>query len=63
MPNKMSDKRRRVVYIEDKDKWELIKEAAAREGVSPSSLVRIATQQLCEKLKDPKFRVIKPLFE
>jgi len=63
MPNKLSDKRRRVVYIEDKDKWEIIKEAAAREGVSPSSLVRIATHQLCEKLKDPKFRVIKPLFE
>ena len=63
MPNKMSDKRRRVVYIEDKDKWELIKRAAAREGVSPSLLVRIATQQLCDKLTDPNFRIIKPLFE
>ena len=63
MPNKLSDKRRRVVYIEDKDKWAIMQSAAEREGVSPSTLIRIATQQLCDKLKDPKFRVIKPLFD
>lgn len=63
MPNKMSDKRRRVAYIEEKENWELLKKAAAREGVSPSTLIRIATQQLCEKAKDPNFRIIKPLFE
>jgi len=63
MPNKISDNRRRVVYIEEKENWELIKKAADKAGISPSSLVRAATQQLCDKLRDdPNFRVILPIF-
>lgn len=64
MPNKIADHRRRVVYIEEKENWELLKEVAKYNGLKPATLIRVATQQLCEKLRDnPKTRFIKPIFE
>jgi len=64
MPNKISDDRRRVVYLEEKENWEMMKKVAKREGVSPSTLVRIATAQLVEKLKaNPNTRFIVPIFQ
>lgn len=64
MPNKIADHRRRVVYIEEKENWDLLKEVAAYNGLKPAALIRVAVNQLCEKLRDnPKTRFIKPIFE
>ena len=64
MPNKIADHRRRVVYIEEKENWDIIKRAADYNGIPPSAIIRVATHQLCQKLRDfPKTRFIQPLFE
>ena len=63
MPNKIADDRRRVVYIEEKDKWELLQKTARMHGTEPSTLVRIATHYLCTQIKnDPNFRIVLPLY-
>ena len=64
MPNKMADHRRRVVYIEEKENWETLKLAAKVNGIPPSAIIRVATQQICEKLRqNPTARLIQPLFD
>jgi len=64
MPNKISDDRRRVVYIEEKENWETLKQAAAFNGIPPSAIIRVAVQQMCEKLREnPKTRFIRPIFD
>lgn len=64
MPNKIADHRRRVVYIEEKDIWDLFKEVAKKNGLQPSALIRAATYALAEKLhENPNTRFIKPIFE
>jgi hypothetical protein len=51
MPNRISDSRRRVVYIEDKDVWEILQDIAKKTGVTPSTLVRSLTRSFAEKTK------------
>jgi len=64
MPNKIADTRRRVVYIEEKENWELMKVVAKYNGIPPSAIIRAATHMICEKLREnPKTRFIKPIFE
>jgi len=63
MPNKLSDHRRRVVYIEEKENWDLIKEHAKKNGIPPSAIIRVAVHQMCEKLREnPTARFINPIF-
>lgn len=64
MPNKIADHRRRVVYIEEKEIWDLFKEIARKNGLQPSALIRAATFALAEKLRDnPNTRFIQPIFQ
>jgi hypothetical protein len=64
MPNKIADHRRRVVYIEEIEVWDLFKEVATKNGLLPSALIRAATFALAEKLrKNPNTRFIQPIFE
>jgi len=64
MPNKLADHRRRIVYIEEKENWEIIKQAAKVNGIPPSAIIRVAVHQMCEKLRqNPKARLIQPIFE
>jgi hypothetical protein len=64
MPNKIADHRRRVVYIEEKENWEIIKKVAKFNGIPPSAIIRVATNQMCEKLREhPNTRFIQPIFE
>lgn len=64
MPNKIADNRRRVVYIEEKENWDLICQKARQEGISPSAIVRVAVRQMCEKLRaKPETRFIAPIFD
>jgi hypothetical protein len=63
MPNKIADHRRRVVYIEEKENWDIMCEVAKLNGIPPSAVVRAATHQICEKLRqNPKVRFIQPIF-
>jgi len=63
MPNKLSDNRRRVVYIEEKENWAVIVEVAKYNGIPPSAIVRAATHMMVEKLREnPKTRFIQPIF-
>jgi len=60
----MADHRRRVVYIEEKENWETLKQAAKFNGIPPSAIIRVATHQICEKLRQhPNARLIQPIFE
>lgn len=64
MPNKIADHRRRVVYIEEKDNWELMKKVAKKNNIPPSAIIRVATAQMCEQLrKHPNTRFVQPIFE
>jgi hypothetical protein len=64
MPNKLADHRRRVVYIEEKENWDILVEAAKYNGIPPSAIIRIAVHQMCEKLKEnPKAKLIRPIFD
>jgi hypothetical protein len=64
MPNKIADNRRRVVYLEEKENWELLVEVARYNGIAPSSIIRVAVNQMCEKLREnPKTRFIRPIFD
>ena len=64
MPNKIADHRRRVVYIEEKENWDLLKEVAKYNGLAPAALIRVAVQQLCDKLREnPKTKFIRPIFD
>jgi hypothetical protein len=64
MPNKLADHRKRVVYIEEKENWEILKAVAKYNGIAPSAIIRVAVNQMCEKLREnPKTRFIQPIFE
>ena len=64
MPNKIADTRRRVVYIEEKENWDLLKEVAKRNGISPALIIRLSVAQMCEKLRqNPGTQFIKPIFD
>jgi len=64
MPNKIADNRRRVVYIEEKENWDLIKEVAKKNGLKPAAILRVAVHQMCEKLRqNPNARFITPIFD
>jgi len=63
MPNKLAAHRRRVVYIEEKENWEVIQEVAKFNGIPPSAIIRAATHMMCEKLRqNPHTRFIRPIF-
>jgi hypothetical protein len=51
MTNRIAESRRRVVYIEDKDVWEILQDFAKKTGVTPSTLVRSLTRNFAEKTK------------
>lgn len=62
MPNRIADHRRKVAYIEEKETYAAIQQIAKQSGLSPSDIIRIATQQLMEThRKDPNARLIIPL--
>lgn len=64
MPNKIADHRRRVVYIEEKDNWNLMSKFAKKDGIKPSDIIRQATHQMCEKLREnPNTRFMAPIFD
>jgi len=64
MPNKVADHRRRVVYIEERDNWDTLVKAGKYNGIAPAQIIRIAVNQICEKLREnPKTRFIQPIFD
>jgi hypothetical protein len=64
MPNKVADHRRRVVYIEEKDNWNLMSKFAKKDGTKPSIIIREATRQMCKMLREnPNTRFTAPIFD
>jgi hypothetical protein len=64
MPNKIADHRCRITYIEERENLRIIKEIAKKNGIAPSAIIRAATHQMCEKLKQyPNTRFVTPIFE
>jgi len=64
MPNKIADHRRRVVYIEEKENWDLLVGVAKKNGISPAQIIRLAVGQMCDKLREfPNTSFIQPIFK
>ena len=63
MPNQISEDRRKVVYLEEKEIWEELTAHAEKHGLKPSNLIRMATRQLIDKLKQPNTRLVFQIYD
>lgn len=63
MPNQISEDRRKVVYLEEKEVWEQLQVHADKTGLNPSILIRMATRQLVDKLNKPNAKLIFQIYD